>query len=152
MIWILFSVVVVLFAGSLAYVRSLSHDVGQWHVDPQAAPDPSTPNWYRVTPDGENPAPVFQASVDELSSAFDRVVAAQNFIELLKDDRPEGPVTWVQRSALFGFPDYISASFLPAGDGSTVAIFSRARVGQSDLGVNEKRVNAWLAAVEAELS
>lgn len=153
MIWILFAVVATLFVGSIAYVRSLSHDVAQWHVDPQTAPDPSTPNWYRTSPGGENPAPVFAASVDELSAAFDRVVAAQSATELLADDRASGgPVTWVQRSSLFGFPDYVSVSFLPSGDGgSTLAVFSRARLGQSDLGVNEKRVNAWLAAVESEL-
>lgn len=154
MIWILVAVVVALFASSIAIVRSLSHDVATWHVDPQTAPDPSTPNWYRAVPGGDHPAPVFGVSVDELASAFDRVVAKQSSIELLQDDRPTGgPVTWVQRSTLFGFPDYISVSFLPVGDGteSTVAVFSRARVGQSDLGVNEKRVTAWLAQLEAEV-
>ena len=165
MIWILFAVGVTLFAGTIAYVRSLSHDVAQWHVDPQTAPDPSTPNWYRVMPGGENAAPVFDVTSAELSAAFDRVVSEQPRVELLQDDRlPNttggdrpaqliGPVTWVQRSALFGFPDYISVAFLPVGDGqqSTLAIFSRARLGQSDLGVNDKRVTAWLAALEAEL-
>lgn len=154
MIWILFSVAIVFFAGTIAIVRTLSHDVEQWHVDPQTAPEPSTPNWYRVVPDGENAAAAYDVSVEDLSEAFDRVVGKQSSIELLKDDRSSGgPVTWVQRSALFGFPDYISVSFLPAGDGagSTLAIFSRARVGKSDLGVNKKRVTAWLAALETEL-
>jgi len=152
MLWILFTLAIVVFAGTMAFVRSLSHDAAQWHVDPQTAPDPSTPNWYRVTPGGENAAPVFDVSATELSSAFDRVVSEQSSIELLKDDRASGgPVTWVQRSTLFGFPDYISVQFLPAGSGSTLAIFSRARIGQSDLGVNEKRVTAWLAALDGEL-
>lgn len=164
MIWILVGVVVFGLVGSVLYVRSLSHDVAQWHVDPVAAPEPSTPNSYRVMPGGENAAPVFAVSDDELSAAFDRVVAAQPRIELLADDRApssaggggpqtSGTVTWVQRSALFGFPDYISVAFLP-GDGtqSTLAVFSRSRLGQSDLGVNEKRVTAWLSALEAELN
>lgn len=154
MILILFAVAVAFFAGSIAVVRSLSHDVAQWHVDPQTAPDPSTPNWYRVVPDGENAAPVFDVAASDLASAFDRVVDGQPRIELLQDDRASGgPVTWVQRSALFGFPDYISVTFVPMADGSasTLAVFSRARVGQSDLGVNEKRVTAWLTQLEAEL-
>lgn len=159
MIWILFSVAIVFFAGTIAIVRTLSHDVEQWHVDPQTAPDPSTPNWYRVVPEGENAASVYNVSAEVLSQAFDRVVGNQSSIELLKDDRSSGgPVTWVQRSALFGFPDYISVSFLPVavenadgGASSTLAIFSRARIGQSDLGVNKKRVTAWLAALEAEV-
>ncbi len=154
MIWILFSVAIAFFAGSIAIVRTLSHDVEQWHVDPQTAPDPSTPNWHRVLPGGENPAPVFDVPATDLASAFDRVVGEQSSIELLKDDRSSGgPVTWVQRSALFGFPDYISVSFLSLDDDakSTLAIFSRARIGKSDLGVNEKRVTAWLTALETEL-
>lgn len=164
MLLALIGVVVVGFVGAIVGIRSLGHDVDRWHVDPLTAPDPSTPNWYRVTPGGENPAPVFDVAPMELSAAFDRVVAAQPRIELLADDRdstpagrgqPSGTVTWVQRSALFGFPDYISVQFLPAGGGdgatSTVAVFSRSRLGQSDLGVNEKRVTAWLAALEAEL-
>jgi uncharacterized protein (DUF1499 family) len=154
MIWILFGVVLAGLVGSIGFVRSLGHDAGQWHVDPRTAPDPSTPNWYRMSPDGENTAPVFSVSPADLSDAFDRMVSKQPRTELLQDDRSSGgPVTWVQRSALFGFPDYVSVQFLPAGDGtgSTLAIFSRARLGQSDLGVNEKRVTAWLSALEAEL-
>lgn len=155
MLWILLGVVIVGFVGSIAFVRSLSHDAGQWHVDPQAAPDPSTPNWYRVAPGGVNAAPEFSVPVSDLSSAFDRVVDKQPRIELLQDDRPSGgPVTWVQRSALFGFPDYISVQLLEteSGAGSTLAMFSRARLGQSDLGVNKKRITAWLAALEAEVA
>jgi len=155
MIWILLGVVVVGFVGSIAFVRSLSHDVTEWHVDPQTAPDPSTPNWYRMSPSGENTAPTFRVSAAALSDAFDRMVDKQPRVKLLKDDRSSGgPVTWVQRSALFGFPDYISVQFLASSDGagSTLAIFSRARVGQSDLGVNEKRVTAWLAALGAEVN
>ena len=154
MLWILLGVVVVGFAGSIGFVRSLSHDASQWHADPQTAPDPTTPNWYRMSPGGENKPPEFSVSAIELSSAFDRMINKQPRTELLQDDRSSGgPVTWVQRSALFGFPDYISVQFLPSGDsgGSTLAIFSRARLGQSDLGVNKKRVTAWLAALEAEL-
>lgn len=156
MIWIIVGVLAALFAGSIVFVRSLSHDPAVWHVDPLTAPDPSTPNWYRVAPDGENTAPVFDVDVSTLSAALDRAVEQQSSVELLQDDRARGgPVTWVQRSTLFGFPDYISIAVLPVGeDGrrSTLAIFSRARLGQSDLGVNKKRVAAWLSAVEAELA
>ena len=56
--------------------------------------------------------------------------------------------TYVQRSAWMRFPDYISVRALPAGDKrATLAVFSRSRYGASDLGVNAKRVSAWLAAI-----
>ena len=154
MLLMLLAVVVVAIVGLIVGVRSLGHDVERWHVDPQAAPDPSSPNWYRVGPDSPNQSPVFAVSVDELSAALDRVVAQQPRTQQLADDRATGgPVTWVQRSAVFGFPDYVSVSLLPAGDdgSSTLAVLSRSRLGESDLGVNEKRVTAWLQALEAEV-
>jgi uncharacterized protein (DUF1499 family) len=150
--------VVIGFFGAILGIRSLGHDVARWHVDPVTAPDPSTPNWYRVTPGGANPSPVFEVAPATLSEALERVVDDQPRTELLADDRADdgtGRVTWVQRSALFGFPDYITVEVVAADGGtpdrSTLAVFSRARLGQSDLGVNEKRVNQWLVALEAEL-
>ena len=144
---------VVLLVGAMVWVRSLGHDAATWHVDPTTAPDPRSPNWYKVEPDGPNPAPVFDHAADDLSAALDRVVAGQPRIELLQDDRASsGPVSWVQTSAVFGFPDYVSIKVIPLGEGqSTLAVFSRARLGVSDLGVNEKRVEAWLAELDRQL-
>jgi uncharacterized protein (DUF1499 family) len=66
-------------------------------------------------------------------------------------------ITYVQRSRVFGFPDYITVKAVATestGEGSTVGsgagliIWSRARYGRSDFGVNRARVEAWLAALE----
>lgn len=159
LIGIVVLVVAVVGGGAIA-VRSAGHDVDRWHVDPLTAPSPSTPNSYRVGPDASTvpvdaPAPVYDVTPEELSAAFDRLIAAEARTELLADDRGSGgAVTVVQRSALFGFPDYVSVRFLPVaeGDGSTVAMFSRSRFGQSDLGVNEKRVNRWLEELRGLVS
>jgi len=52
----------------------------------------------------------------------------------------------VQRSALFRFPDTVSIEVIPLGDSrSTLAIYSRSTYGYSDLGVNRKRIERWLA-------
>lgn len=157
MLWLLVGVVLVGFVGSLIGIRLAGHDVDRWHVDPLTAPSPSSPNSYRIGPDSSSvpvdaPAPVFDATVDELSAAFDRLVAAEARTEVIADDRGSGGfVTVVQRSALFGFPDYVSVRFLQSGDdtGATVSMFSRARFGQSDLGVNKKRVERWLEQLRA---
>ncbi len=169
MLYVLLGVVVVAFVGSVVGVRMLDHDIGRWHVDPVTAPKPSTPNSYRA---GDGPealfdrdVPVYPVDPATLSAAWDRMIQKQPRVDVLADDRlpgagtrvMEGVVTYVQRSAVFGFPDYISVRFVSAGtdDGqhsSTLVVFSRSRLGQSDLGVNGKRVNAWLDALEAELS
>ncbi len=171
MLYVLLGVVLVAFVGSVVGVRMLGHDIEQWHVDPVTAPKPSTPNSYRA---GDGPAalfdrdvPVYSVDPATLSAAWDRMIQNQPRVEVLADDRlpgegsnrvMEGIVTYVQRSAVFGFPDYISVRFVAAGrsdDGqlaSTLVVFSRSRLGQSDLGVNGKRVNAWLDALDAELN
>jgi len=168
MLTVVLIVVVILLVLVIVGPRLLSHDVAQWHVDPVTAAKPASPNSYRA---GEGPealfdrdAPVFRVDASTLSSAWDAMIQKQPRVSIVADDRTsgsgpgvEGIVTYVQRSAFFGFPDYISVRFVDAGtfdDGapaSTLVVFSRSRLGESDLGVNEKRVNAWLAALEAEL-
>ena len=54
-------------------------------------------------------------------------------------------MTYVTRSALWGFPDYTSVKVVPDGAGSVVTIFARARFGESDIGVNRARVERWLS-------
>lgn len=51
----------------------------------------------------------------------------------------------VQRSALFNFPDTINIAIQPLdASHAAIAIYSRSRYGNGDLGVNMKRVQRWL--------
>jgi len=59
--------------------------------------------------------------------------------------------TYVQRSAVFGFPDYISIHATPDGDGSTLSVYSRSRFGHSDLGVNKSRIERWLTELQSNI-
>jgi len=53
---------------------------------------------------------------------------------------------------VFNFPDLIMAQVTPATpDSSTLIIYSRSLYGHSDLGVNRKRVETWLAALQTKL-
>ena len=132
-------------------IRRLDHDAGVWHVDPLTAPKPSTPNSYRVAPadsgiDADAVAPVFNMSTKELAAKFDRVARDSGNVDVVGGSPESGFVTYVQTSTLFAFPDYISVKFIEIdANTSTLAVLSRSRLGQSDLGVNEKRITAWLA-------
>ena len=53
----------------------------------------------------------------------------------------EGRITWVTRSALWGFPDYTTAQVRADG----LYILARSRFGQRDNGVNAARLNDWLS-------
>ena len=153
--WMLFVLIPLLLIGVLAVgaslvIRRASDDPAQWHLDPLTAPTPSTPNSYRVAPAGESidrdaDAPTFSVSVADLATAFDTVARGDDRVEVLAGSASDGFVTYVQRSAFFAFPDYVSVRFIEVeGGGSTLAVFSRSRYGKSDLGVNEKRVVRWL--------
>ncbi|MGB3187474.1 MAG: DUF1499 domain-containing protein [Ornithinimicrobium sp.] len=135
-------------------IRLAPDDPAKWHQDPLTASAPQTPNWYRISPqtsgftgsaDREGEAPVFDVPVAELVAAFDQVALADSRVDVLAGSAEAGFVTYLQRSALMGYPDYISVRFIPIDEGrSTLAVLSRARYGSSDLGVNQKRVDRWV--------
>lgn len=53
-----------------------------------------------------------------------------------------------QRSMIFRFVDDIYADFIPENGNTSVAVYSASRLGYGDLGVNQKRVEAWLSELE----
>lgn len=139
-------------------MRLLKHPADKWHVDPLTAPKPSTPNSYRAAPSGTDVdadivSPDFDVSTELLAEVFDRVARADRNVELVGGSTADGHATYVQRSTVFAFPDYISVKILDAGGGrSSLAVFSRSRIGKSDLGVNEKRVDRWLDELAEQLA
>ena len=58
---------------------------------------------------------------------------------------------WVERSALVNYPDIIAAELVPLPEGAGLFLYSRSLLGWSDLGVNRRRVDRWLAAFEVAL-
>jgi uncharacterized protein (DUF1499 family) len=94
-------------------------------------------------------APVYPVDAATLAAAFDAHVMIQPRTTRLAGGPDELWVTYVQRSRVFGFPDYVSVRVfdLPEG-GATIAIYSRARFGTSDLGVNFARVQDWVAGLQ----
>ena len=115
------------------------------------------PNQFLMLPPGlECPAEAHAASPvfgDEPAALFDRLKAAiggEPRIEWLAEDREGGRMELVQRSKTFRFPDRISIAVLPSasGDGSALAVYSRAKVGIRDFGVNKARIERWVAALQ----
>ena len=101
---------------------------------------------------GDAAAPVYALPPVVLLAAFDRVARAEPRVQVLAGSVASGRITYVVRSRLVGFPDYLTVRALPAqGGGATLAIFSRQRFGLKDMGVNRARVEAWLAALAAAL-
>ncbi len=64
--------------------------------------------------------------------------------QVLAGSVSDGHVTYVTRSAFWGFPDYTTMQLV---DGQ-IRMFARLRFGASDLGVNGKRLERVLAAIQ----
>ena len=139
--------------GLLGWVRLAPSDPARWHVDPLAVATPVAEGHALLRPaGGDAAAPVYALPPGDLLAAFDRVAMAQPRVEVLAGSVASGMITYVARSRLVGFPDYLTVRALPAqGGGATLAIFSRQRFGLKDMGVNRARVEAWLAALAAAL-
>lgn len=120
--------------------RMMPDDPARWHVDPRTATLSEKPNNHRVAID-------LPLSPTEALAAFDALAMAAPRVSRLVQDEAAGRVTYVQRSAVFGFPDYISVSVEGNGTGSTLTVYSRSRFGYSDLGVNKARIERWLGAL-----
>ncbi len=110
------------------------------------------PNQYLVcppdlcagTPDRRSPEYDFPA--EQLAAHWQAMTVRQPRTRRTARDEAAMQDDYVQRSWAFRFPDTITVKFIPlGGNRSTLAIYSRSHYGRSDLGVNKKRIEAWLA-------
>lgn len=118
----------------------------------------NTPNQYLVCPAGycsaqaHRIAPSFPVAVEELQDAWFELIAAQPSTEVIDRDEAARQFDIETLTPLVGFPDTITVRFLEtSGGGSTLAVYSRSFYGKSDLGANEKRLDAWLEQLVARL-
>jgi uncharacterized protein (DUF1499 family) len=116
-------------------------------------------NQYLLCPKGmcsaqtDGEAPVFDIPIEQLQVAWDGMLAEQPRLQVLRRDVTNRQIDYVQRTRLLRFPDLITVRFVPIDDThSTLAIYSRSVWGKGDMGVNRKRVEEWLARLQAKVS
>ena len=117
---------------------------------------PVTPNTYLVCPEGYCEAaqpmarsPAFDVPAGRLEAAWMAMLDRQPRVTVLQKDETLRQVDAEQRSLLIGYPDTVTARFIPLGEGqSTLAVYSRSHYGRSDYGVNRERVETWLRDLE----
>ena len=108
--------------------------------------DPAVAEQQRVAYPDLAPAMLAAAPAD----AFDRALAVVRDmgLELLADDAGALRIEATDRSFWFGFPDDVVVRVTPDGEAaSRVDVRSLSRVGGGDLGVNARRVRAFVAAL-----
>jgi hypothetical protein len=108
---------------------------------------PSNPDVWHVAPVANGAAGEIQTQSNGatllLSTAtlaqIDAVAMASPRTKRLAGSLDEGRITWITRSAIWGFPDYTTAEATAEG----IKIHARLRFGKSDLGVNAARLRDW---------
>ncbi len=84
------------------------------------------------------------------SDAFDKAlaVAKQMGWDIVAEAKADGRIEATATTFWFGFKDDIVIRIREATNGSRIDIRSESRIGRSDVGVNAKRVRAFLAAMQ----
>lgn len=118
---------------------------------------PSSPNTALAAPAGFAPppdiiTPPYALPPDALFALVQAVAVTEPRTYQAALYPAQQQVHYVARSAAFNFPDLVMVQVQPADPaGSVLIIYSRSVYGQSDLGVNRKRVKTWLAAIQTKL-
>jgi uncharacterized protein (DUF1499 family) len=90
------------------------------------------------------------ASVEVVYQQALKVVADMGW-ELVASDLNEGRIEATDTTTWFGFKDDVVIRLVATETGSALDIRSKSRVGRSDVGVNAKRIRAFLSALEQAL-
>lgn len=118
---------------------------------------PARPNNWLVAPKDfvdaalpDETSPVFDRTPCELFEAIMQMIAARRDWKIKASDPASGRISFIAVTRLMRFKDDVDVLVLPVGGHdhqSTLAIYSRSRLGFSDMGTNGKRVNALLTAL-----
>lgn len=129
-LWMMLALVAIV----VGYIRLAPSDPVTWHVVPEISADKDF---------GRGVARVVETGPDGLSRLHGIALSTPR-TTVLAGSVEQGMVTYVTRTAVWGFPDYTTAR----QDGEMLRIVARSRFGRRDFGVNRDRVNGWLAALQ----
>jgi len=115
---------------------------------------PLSPNHYLIAPKdfigptADEEAPAFPIPAAQLLRIIRAVVSAQPRTAILEESATRMTLEACQRTPLLGFKDSVTIEAMPLGEHrSTLALYSRSRVGYSDFGTNRRRARAWLREI-----
>jgi hypothetical protein len=116
---------------------------------PLAPPPHPRPQMPPRDPATDVAVPVFALPVERLAHSWRQMLAGEPEIFPVDSDPQARRVTLIQRTPLLRFPDIVTVELVALEDDrSSLAIYSRARYGRGDFGVNRRRVLRWLDRVK----
>lgn len=149
--WLIYALFL-LFVLFALWVRLAPLDPAAWHVDPDAVTKSWKPNQYLLSraPSADGPPVADPRAPEEVARAIEQVALSRPRTKRIAGSPEALWMTYVQRSMVMDYPDYISVKITPAEDrGSLVSIYSRSRYGRYDFQVNRMRVESWLQQLRA---
>lgn len=110
------------------------------------------PNQFLMAPEGlcqaaipHAESPVFNVSAADLMRRLLDIAEGEERVSIKEISEESLAVKFIARSRVFRFPDIIDCQILPVdSDRSTLAVYSRARFGYRDFGVNRTRISRWV--------
>jgi uncharacterized protein (DUF1499 family) len=149
MSWKTLTLVVILAAIALmAYIRLAPSDPKAWHIS-VATQDPipqgTCTDHIALVAKGARAACILPLTPAAVLDKLEAIALTSPRTLHLAGSAAEGRITWVARSFLMGYPDYITAEVTQTAQGTRLDIFSRQRFGEADLGVNAARLKDWLS-------
>ncbi|WP_082176410.1 DUF1499 domain-containing protein [Pseudaestuariivita atlantica] len=117
-------------AALMLYIRLAPSDPDRWHATPTQTEDTNLSG---------GAVRVLTAPREDFV-ALDAIIRDTPRTQVLAGSVDENKVTYITRSAFWGFPDYTTVDYAQG----RLRVFGRLRFGQSDLSVNAKRIDGWL--------
>lgn len=123
-------------------------------IDFKTLERPKSPNTYLLAPQGfceqaelDQSSPQYAAKPDAVFDACRSVIEAHKSWRLVASDADSGQIRFLSVSPLMRYKDDIDIAIIGGGETTELAVYSRSRVGYSDLGANAKRVGMLLEAL-----
>lgn len=128
----------------LMIVRFFPVDTEPYHEDP-AEPDRRRSEVRLIGRE----APRFPGDADDVLETFREIALNDRGVRVVEGSVDEGMITFVARSRVFGFRDFITVKAVGEAGGLTkLSVFARPRVDGYDWGVNARRLDRWLGELD----
>lgn len=121
---------------------------------------PHKPNTFLMAPDGlcrkaepDAASPSLAGNPQQVYAELSDMIAAQRSWKPVAQDPEALRLKFIARTPLLGFKDDVDIQVLAPHEGeigTQIAVYSRSRVGYSDLGANAKRVNSLVGKLTAK--
>ena len=136
-------------AALMVYVRAAPSGP-EWAVDPEREGRTGDGRWL-IADGGDAPALLLDARPSEVLDAV-ASIANDDGAQVIAWDPDNGLATFVHRSRVWGFPDYISVKATREAGRTRLSAYSRLRFGQKDFGVNRARLERWVRRLQVALA